>query len=105
MRAIEKADRRVIITVNSEDKTAEYRFKCNECKQIKNCNDLSGCKHIKYLVEHTPVNVHCEALDNNKHSAAVVAPDAEAFAKIRTIVERTHRKRMYPYVELNVKVK
>jgi len=105
MKTIEKADRKVVITINGIDKTAEYRFKCNECKQINNCANMSECKHVKYLAEHAPATVQCAFLDKNSHVAAIPASDAAAFAKICTIVERTHRKRMFPYVEMNVKIK
>ena len=105
MKTLESANRRVIITVNGVDKTAEYRFKCSECKQINSCLDMSECKHVKYVADHSPAVVKCKSLDKDNHNAAIVADDAATFAKLRTVIERTHRKRMYPYVELNVKVK
>lgn len=105
MKTIERADRKVVITVNGTDKTAEYRFKCNLCKHMDVCDNISGCKHVKYLVEHAPTAVQCVSLDRSNHVAAIPAADAAAFAKIRTIIERTHRKRMYPYAELSVKIK
>ena len=105
MKTLESANRRVIITVNGVDKTAEYRFKCTECKQINCCPDMSECKHVKYVADHSPAAVKCKSLDKDNHTAAVVVDDAAAFAKLRTVIERTHRKRMYPYVELTVKVK
>lgn len=102
---IEKADRKVFITINGIDKTAEYRFKCNQCKQINNCASMSECKHVKYLAEHAPATVQCASLDKNSHVATIPVKDAIEFAKIRTVIERTHRKRMYPYAELCVKIK
>ena len=105
MKTLERANRRVIITVNGEDKTAEYRFKCTECKHMDNCPNMSECKHVKYLADHSPVVVKSNSLDKDNHTAAVVVGDAATFAKMRTVIERNHRKRRYPYVVLNVKVK
>ncbi|MBR2412761.1 MAG: hypothetical protein IKB10_03820 [Alphaproteobacteria bacterium] len=102
---IERANRKVFIIINGIDKTAEYRFKCDLCKHMSACDDVSGCKHIKYVADHTAAHIQSETLDNDRYIAAVPANDAAAFAKIRTIVERTHRKRMYPYAELCVKIK
>lgn len=105
MKTLESANRRVIITVNGVDKTAEYRFKCTECKQMNCCPDMSKCKHVKYVADHSPAAVKCKSLDKYNHTAAVVVDDAAAFAKLRTVIERTHRKRMYPYAEMCVKIK
>ena len=102
---IERANRKVFITVNGIDKTAEYRFKCDLCKHMRACDDASKCKHIKYVADHTSAHIQSETLDKDRHIAAVPVKDAVEFAKIRTIIERTHRKRMYPYAELSVKIK
>ena len=102
---IERANRKVFITVNGTDKTAEYRFKCDMCKHMMACNDASKCKHIKYVAEHTDACVQSKTLDKDRHVASIPVKDAIEFAKIRTVIERTHRKRMYPYAELCVKIK
>ena len=105
MKILERANRRVTITVNGENKTAEYRFKCTECKHMDHCPNMSECKHVKYLADHSPVVVTSNTLDKDNHMAAVAVGDAVTFAKMRTVIERTHRKRMYPYAALCVKVK
>ncbi len=102
---LERADRKVVITVNGTDKTAEYQFKCNLCKQIDMCENVSNCKHIRYVGDHTNAHVQCELLEKNRHIVAIPVKDSIEFAKVRTVVERTHRKRMYPHAKLNVKIK